>query len=105
MLDIELVKKHLVSVPGDDDDLIEAYMEASIFTFETWTNRKLVATDAELPDPVGNCIVLNKSIEVGAMLLVGHWYANRETVVTGTIATALPMATESLWRPHRWVNI
>lgn len=105
MLDIELVKKHLVSVPGDDDDLIQAYMDASIITFETWTNRKLVATDADLPEPVGNSIVLNKSIEVGAMLLVAHWYANRESVVTGTIATAMPMATESLWRPHRWVNI
>lgn len=105
MLDIELVKKHLVSVPGDDDDLIEAYMEASIATFETWTNRKLVATEADLPEPLGSCIVLNKSIEVGAMLLVGHWYANREAVAIGTIATAIPMSTQSLWRPYRWVNI
>lgn len=30
------------------------------------------------------------------LLLVGHWYANREAVVTGTIATELPMAYQSL---------
>lgn len=29
-------------------------------------------------------------------LLVGHWYENREQVLTGTIASNLPMAVESL---------
>lgn len=34
-------------------------------------------------------------------LLVGHYYANREGVVTGTIATVLPLAVESLLGPYR----
>lgn len=34
-------------------------------------------------------------------LLVGHWYANREDVITGTIANQIPMAAESLCAPYR----
>jgi uncharacterized phiE125 gp8 family phage protein len=37
----------------------------------------------------------------GMLLLIGHWYLNREAVVTGTIATTLPLAVESLLRPYR----
>lgn len=36
------------------------------------------------------------SIKAAIKLLVGHWYENREGVVTGTIATQLPLAVESL---------
>lgn len=36
-------------------------------------------------------------------MLVGHWYANREAVVTGTTATALPMAVHDLLDPIRSV--
>ncbi len=34
-------------------------------------------------------------------MLVGHWYANREEVVTGTISTQIPMAAQALCAPHR----
>ena len=39
------------------------------------------------------------------MLLVGHWYANREGVLAGTIATTLPMGVEALCQPHRVVRL
>ena len=35
------------------------------------------------------------------LLLIGHWFANRETVVTGTIATSLPFGAEALCAPYR----
>lgn len=34
------------------------------------------------------------------LLLVGHLYENREEVITGTIATQIPMAAESLMLPY-----
>lgn len=34
-------------------------------------------------------------------LLVGHWYANRESVIVGTSAMETPMAVESLCAPYR----
>ncbi len=105
MIDLALVKTHL-KVDGDEEDtLVQGYVDAAISTFELWTNRKLIAEGDPLPDPVDNALVITKAISQGALLLVGHWYANRETVAIGTIATELPMATNALWLPHRWVNV
>jgi uncharacterized phiE125 gp8 family phage protein len=44
-------------------------------------------------------------LKTAIILLAGHWYANREAVVTGTIATELPMAVASLISPYRRVGI
>ena len=40
-------------------------------------------------------------IKQALLLLVGHWYANRETVVTGTIVAQMPMAAEALLSTYR----
>ncbi|MEX0297347.1 head-tail connector protein [Pseudomonas putida] len=105
MIDLGTVKAHL-RVDGDEEDsLIQGYTDAALSTFELWTNRKLIAEGEALPDPVGNALVFSKAIQQGALLLIGHWYAAREAVVTGTIATELPMATNALWLPHRWANV
>ena len=37
----------------------------------------------------------------GMLLMIGHLYENRQAVITGTIATELPMTTRSLWMPFR----
>lgn len=46
-----------------------------------------------------------KNIQQGMRLMVSHWYENRLAVVTGTIATELPMAAEMLLGMSRkgWV--
>lgn len=41
------------------------------------------------------------AITQAILLLIGHWYRNRETVVTGTIATSLPLAVEALLSTYR----
>jgi uncharacterized phiE125 gp8 family phage protein len=40
-------------------------------------------------------------IRQGMLMLIGHWYENRETVNVGNITTELPFATEMLWFPYR----
>lgn len=105
MIDLEIVKVHLRVDHDDEDALIEGYRDAALSAFETWTNRTLIAPESALPDPVGNALRMSKSIQQGALLLIGHWYGSRETVVVGTITAELPMATNALWNPHRWVNI
>jgi len=105
MIDLDTVKSHL-RVDGDEEDsLIQGYTDAAFSTFEQWTNRKLIAEGEPLPDPVGSTLVITNAIRQGALLLIGHWYTGREAVVTGTIATEMPMATQALWGPHRWVNL
>lgn len=45
------------------------------------------------------------NIKAAILLLVGHWYANREQVVTGISAASLPFAVEALIEPFRQVGI
>lgn len=105
MLDIDNVKVHLRVRHSSEDSYIEGLVAAAVAAFNDQTNRTLVAPEEDLPDPVGNSLKLTKAIEQGILLLVGHWYVNREDVVIGTIATALPKATDYLWRPYRWMNV
>jgi N-acetylglucosamine-6-phosphate deacetylase len=102
MIDLALVKSHLRVDGVDEDALIQAYTDAAISAFEAWTNRKLVTV---LPETVENHLLITKAIEQGALLLIGHWYANRESVVVGVSVAEMPMATKSLWMPHRWACV
>ena len=105
MIDLALVKAHLRVDHDEEDALIQGYMDAALSAFETWTNRTLIDPAEELPEPAGNALRMTKSIKQGALLLIGHWYGARETVVVGTITSELPMATNALWKPHRWMNV
>lgn len=49
------------------------------------------ASAAAVDDDIGHAV----------LLLAGHWYQNREAVVTGTIATPLPLGVEMLIGSHR----
>jgi uncharacterized phiE125 gp8 family phage protein len=44
-------------------------------------------------------------LKVAILLLIGHWYANREAVITGTTAAAMPLAVDILTAPYRrfWI--
>jgi len=42
-----------------------------------------------------------EAIRIAILQLAGNMYANRETVVTGTIATKMPMSAEFLLSPYR----
>ncbi|WP_028619180.1 head-tail connector protein [Pseudomonas canadensis] len=46
-------------------------------------------------------IVINKGIVAACLLKLGHLFANREEVVTGTIATELPLTSKALLMPYR----
>lgn len=46
-------------------------------------------------------IVINPSIQSACLLKLGHLFANREEVVTGTIATELPQGSKALLTPYR----
>ncbi|WP_288502609.1 head-tail connector protein [uncultured Pseudomonas sp.] len=99
MLDLATVKMHL-RVDGDEEDtLIGGYVEAAKAHVEQHCDRKLVEGDPVEPEEMG----LTRDVEQAILLLVGHWYANRESVAVGTIATAMPLAFERLlWYRKRF---
>lgn len=99
MIELATVKLHL-RVDGDEEDaLIGGYLEGAKAHVEQHCDRKLVETDPIEPDEMG----LTRDVEQAILLLVGHWYANREAVAVGTIATAMPLAVERLlWYRKRF---
>jgi oligoribonuclease (3'-5' exoribonuclease) len=105
MIDLAVVKSHLRVEHDDEDALIQDYTDAAFAAFQDWTNRKLVATETDLPDPVGSSMVITSTIKQGALLLIGQWYKNREATLIGASVAMIPLATEALWKPHRWVSL
>lgn len=99
MLDLDRVKVHL-RVDGDDEDaVIQGYVEAAKAHVAMHCDRVLVETEPTLPDEMG----LTPDVEQAVLLLVGHWYANREAVVVGTISSAVPLAVDRLlWYRKRF---
>ena len=46
-----------------------------------------------------------QEVKHAVRLLTGHWYENRRTVVTGTIATSIPFAVEALLSSQRILDM
>ena len=63
--------------------------------------RQALADTFEAIDMDEYGIVINKGIEAACLLKLGHLFANREEVVTGTIATELPLTSKALLMPYR----
>lgn len=63
--------------------------------------RFIFAEALELVARTARGLVVNKAIEAACLLKLGHLYANREEVVTGAIATELPLTSKSLLAPYR----
>lgn len=47
---------------------------------------------------------LPPSLRAAILLLVGHWFEQRQAVVTGTIATEVPLTVQALVGPYRYLE-
>lgn len=63
--------------------------------------KKALTETYELIDMDEKGIVINAPITAACLLKLGHLFANREEVVTGTTATELPLSSKSLLMPYR----
>ncbi|MBF7956132.1 head-tail connector protein [Rahnella victoriana] len=104
VLDLDIVKNHC-RVESDftlDDSLFQIYTGAAKRYVETWTRRTLYLLNTDPGfDTDENRLLLDDDIRAAMLLLIGHWYANRESVVVGDNVVTLPLAVESLLQPYR----
>jgi len=119
MLTLDLVKAHLKLDPADtsEDGLLTAYLAATVGTFRTESKRRwpvvgepALATASEpTTTPPGltfaryvDPAVLNPDEQAMAdqyiLLMLGHWYENRQEVVADVraVAVQVPMAAQYL---------
>ncbi|EKM0532639.1 phage gp6-like head-tail connector protein [Cronobacter turicensis] len=101
--------KHHCNIEQDfaeDDVWIEISIKAAARYVETWTRRRLYdsADDpAYLADP--DRLLYDADIEMAMLMLIGHWYSNREAVNVGNVTSALAFSTEALLQPYRVYGI
>ncbi|EKY1998611.1 phage gp6-like head-tail connector protein [Cronobacter sakazakii] len=104
MLTKEQVKHHCNIEPDftEDDNWIENSIKAAARYVETWTRRRLYDSPEDpgyLSDP--DHMLYSADIEMAMLMLIGHWYANREAVNVGNVTSALALSTEALLQPYR----
>ena len=79
-----------------------ALIEDYLLRCEAMGDAKFSLTEAlDAATRVARGMVITPNIQSGCLLKLGHLFANREEVVTGTIATELPLASKSLLAPYR----
>lgn len=104
IINLETVREHC-RIDADDtseDSLLTIYIGAAKRHIEKWTRRNLYETNADAGfDTDEDRLLLDDDIRLVVLLLVGHWYENREASVTGVSVSTLPLAVESLLQPYR----
>ena len=99
MLDLDRVKMHLRVDGVEEDAVIEGYVEAAKAHVAMHCDRVLVDAVPATADEMG----LTPDVEQAILLLVGHWYANREAVVVGAAPAVVPLAVDRLlWYRKRF---
>ena len=99
---LEQIKTHLRVDDDSEDQLIIAYAQAAADYVEKYCDGSLV-TERTLPaDSSLREILFTQGIWAAMLLLIGHWYANREAA--GQSLSDIPFGVDSILFLHRKWN-
>lgn len=97
--------KHQCRLEIDDtsqDLLLDLYIGAAKHAIEQHTDRELVES---LPEaPTARHLVITDDIRLATLLIIGHWFNNRESVADFE-KTEVPLAFGFLLSPYRRIPI
>lgn len=126
MLTLQVIKEHcrLELDETEEDSLLKVYGRAAWRLVESRSGRKLFevapegATEEQLNDedflrpllPPGapeNALPVTDDVRLAMLLLVAHWFKNREAVTEASSSGAkdLPLAFDALIHPYRWITL
>jgi len=63
------------------------------------------AVSVEFVAGYGDAAAVPQALKHAILLLVGHWYENRDAVTVGTVGHQLPMAVNALIAPYRRMSV
>lgn len=104
MLTKEQVKTHcrLDAESTAEDAWIEIRIKAAVLYVQRWTRRRLYEKADDplyMADP--DALLYAEDIETAMLMLIAHWYENREAVITNGTSSAIDLAVESILQPYR----
>lgn len=101
ILTLAEVKTHLrVGSDTSEDSLITTYITAAREYVEGYQNRIYLSTDEEV-----TAETMTGLEKAACLLLIGHWYENRQAVVLGTPPSDVPFAVKALLDIRRNVPV
>ncbi|HAD39023.1 uncharacterized phage protein (possible DNA packaging) [Plesiomonas shigelloides] len=108
MLSLELVKQHCRIEPNfvDDDTLLNTYISAAVRFVEKKTDRKLYESESDdgfAQDE--DALLLDADITAAMLLMIGHWYSNREAVSQNDATSVMPLAAEDILQFYRFYGL
>lgn len=90
-------------IDADDDtenDLLKIYIGAAFKTVENYLNRPL-SEMAPAEDAPPTMLQVTDDIRLAMLLVIAHWYENREPVISATVVRELPLSYRSLLSSYR----
>ena len=101
ILTLAEVKTHLrVGSDTSEDSLITTYITAAREYVEGYQNRIYLSTDEGI-----TAETMTNLEKAACLLLIGHWYENRQAVVLGTPPSEVPFAVKALLDIRRNVPV
>lgn len=102
-VDLETAKQHLNLTTTDDDALVTRLIAVAA----DWLDAQLGYTVATKYPPTGSPAVstVPPALDHCVLLMVGHFYANREATLVGVSAAPLPLGVADIvadWREYSW---
>jgi len=79
-------------------DLISEWEYRNILKDTANNNKKAAMRNIRM---IESGIVINPSIEIGILMILGHLYSNREDVVVGLGAAEIPKSSKAFLDPYR----
>lgn len=103
-------QSYLSDADTSEDRFLEHLRDVALAHIENYTNRKLYLTGT-MPDPTTHpdeaevALEFKPNIKHAALLLIGHWYENRENMVVGTTVNNIKIGFESLVGPYKYIPV
>lgn len=107
LVTLDQAKAHLRIDGADDAADLALKLAAATEMAVRYLDRAVYADDAQMQAAIADGtagidpLVCTDMVRAGILLILGDLYANREEVVTGTIATQLPTGARACLRPLR----
>lgn len=98
-MNLELVRAHLrIDIEPSENELLQHLIGAARVHIEQHCDRKIVDAPSDESE-----MSMTDDVKHAMLLLIGHWYSNRESVVVGVVSSQVQLGVESLlWYRKRF---